>query len=346
MSFIEQTGQYSDTSLAHMNALLGPNNSLVAVDVGGANDLQPHWQKLRDIARFVVYEPHEESYRALVEKQSRDPSYRNFLYLNEALWSESGTRTLYQTKAPTGSSLLPPKKGGIADHSRNTYFWPLTTKTIETTTLARSLDRERIGRIDMIKLDTQGTELEILSSLDKPRISELLLVESECGFLDIYEGGERVFEEMLRFMREHGFSLFDLRTTRFLGNAVQLDPDLLEQVLGNELNFPPIAHRLGEVDAVFVRDPRVLMNTGIDAPKLRRLIAILTTYFFFPEAVYAVTEARKRKIFAAREADALLEIIGALKAIAARETTSLSQTLRGTGGLNWAQYMWVPYPSA
>ena len=36
--------------------LMGSGNRLVAVDIGGAGDLQPHWMKLRPICDFVVFE--------------------------------------------------------------------------------------------------------------------------------------------------------------------------------------------------------------------------------------------------------------------------------------------------
>jgi FkbM family methyltransferase len=326
-------------------AILGRANSLVAVDIGGAVDLQPHWRKLREAARFVVYEPHSESYQALVDRQAADTGYQGFLYLNEALSGRGGPRTLYQTNVPTGSSLLPPKKGGFGDHPYTTYFNPVTTKTIETTTLARSLDREGIERIDMIKLDTQGTELEILTGLDTGRFADVLVVESEVALIDIYDGPETGFEDMLRFMRERGFSLFDLRTNRFPGNAVRLKPGEIEAVLGKELTLPPYAHRLAEVDAVFIRDPRNLLASGADAAKMRRLIALLLAYHFIPEAVYSVTEARERQVLTAAEAADIIAAIRRISALLGRDTEAVAEAVRRNGGMTWAQYMWVPYPS-
>lgn len=330
----------------HVREILGPDNPLIAVDIGGANDLQPHWSRLAAVAQFIVYEPHEESYKDLILRHSQNPEYANFRYLKEALSGGGGPRLLYQTNVPTGSSLIPPKKGGAGDHPRDTYFWPLTTKSIETATLAQSLDREGVARIDMIKLDTQGTELEILQGLDRQRLANALLVETECSILDVYEGGERVFEDMLHFMRENGMQLFDLRTNRFLGNSVRLDPAVLTNVLGDELNHPPLAHRLGEVDAIFVRDPLTLMKADASSATLRRLIAALIAYNFFPEAVFTVVEGQSRNLFTDAELERLLAAIAALKSLAAEDLKSTIAAVQQQRGLNWAQYMWVPYPSA
>jgi FkbM family methyltransferase len=327
------------------DVILGRGNSLVAVDIGGAAGLQPHWNKIREVTRFLVYEPHAESYNTLLNRQAVDTDYNNFLYLNEALSGKGGPRTLYQTNVPTGSSLLPLKKGGFGDHAYTSYFNPITTRTIETTTLTESLDREGIERVDMIKLDTQGTELEILSALNPERFAEVLAVESEVALIEIYDGPEAAFEDMFRLMREREFSLFDLRTNRFLGNAVRLKPGDLEDALGKEPTLPPNALRLAEVDAVFMRDPRSLLASGADAAKIRRLIAILLTYHFIPEAVYCAMEARERRVLTGAETEEIINAIRHISAILGRETEAVAEAVRRTGGSTWAQYMWVPYPS-
>jgi FkbM family methyltransferase len=334
------------SSIDLIGRILGSDNSVVAVDVGGANNLQPHWWRLVGNAKFIVYEPHDQSYRELLERQAADPVYRDFRYMNEALSESGGQRILYQTNVPTGSSLSPPKKGGMGDYCRNTYFWPLTEKLIQTSTLTDSLDREMIGYIDVIKLDTQGTELEILRGLNRERLSRTLLIEAECSVLDIYEGGERVLEDMLHFMRENDFALFDLRTNRFLGNSVRLDPEVLKQRLGSELELPPIAHRLAEVDAVFARDPKFLIANGADAGLLRRFVAILVTYNLFAEAVFTVIAGRDSGTFRDSEAEELLQWISNLKMLAGSGLETVIDQIRAAGGLTWAQYMWVPHPSA
>jgi FkbM family methyltransferase len=329
-----------------MKRILGEENPIVAMDVGGANDLQPHWHRLIGNAEFVVYEPHDAAYEELIGRQSENSTYRDFRYINEALSGTGGRRTMYQTNVPSGSSLITPKKGGMGDHPYNTYFWPLTIKEIETTTLLDSLDREKIARVDMIKLDTQGTELEILTGLDRQRLSGTLLIETECSVLDIYEGGERALEDMLGFMRENGFTLFDLRTNRFIGNAVRLDSEIVKRRLGNDLDLPPNAHRLAEVDAVFARDPKSLIADGAGAGTLRRLIAAFVTYNFFHEAIFTVVSARDHGVFNLKESEELLASIGNLKSLAARGLEAFTDQIRRADGFTWAQYMWVPYPSA
>jgi FkbM family methyltransferase len=329
-----------------LNRVLGRDGTLVAVDVGGAHGLQPHWHKLMGVSRFVVYEPHDQSYQNLLTQQSENADFKNFQYLNEALSGQAGPRTLYETNTPTGSSLLPPKKGGFGDYPGNDYFWPYKTSTIETTTLSRSLDRNSVGRIDIIKLDTQGTELEILTGLDSRRFDDVLAVEMEIALLDVYEGTDTLFDDTLRFMRDRGFSLFDLRTNRHLGNAVRLPADEVAKAIGNDTSLPPNAHRLAEVDAIFFRDPRLLISSSVDEAKVRRLVVLLVIYHFFAEAVYTIVNARDQKIIGAEAAAELLDAIRRLHIMFSRETQTVIEFVRRNAGQNWAQYMWVPYPSS
>jgi hypothetical protein len=65
----------------------------------------------------------------------------------------------------------------------------------------------------LIKLDTQGSELDILSSLSPAQLEEVLCVETEVEFQDIYQG-QPLFGDLHTYMTANGFDLLDLRTAR------------------------------------------------------------------------------------------------------------------------------------
>ena len=326
--------------------VVGDDNAITAVDVGGANNLQPHWHKLIGISRFIVYEPHEASFLVVIEQQKVDPRYSNFRYLNEALSGSGGARTLYKTNAPTGSSLYPPRPGSLGDYPANSYFYPISEIQIETKSLEQSLDGLDLKRVDIIKLDTQGSELEILRGLDDDRLEEVLAIECEIGILNTYDTENADFKDYLEFMETKGFVLFDLRVNRFLGNATRIDANCLARVLGTKLNLPPIAHRINEVDAVFFRDPRILLESNPNPEKVRRLLALLLTYNFLPEAVFTVQTAKDRAIFDQDKAEDMFRAIGDLREIFGNDARDTAEMIERNGGQIWAQYMWVPYPSS
>jgi hypothetical protein len=81
-----------------------------------------------------------------------------------------------------------------------------TTRTETADHFFRSQDFERI---DFLKLDTQGTELEILKGA-REYLSDgkIAVVKTEVSFQPVYRG-QCTFSEIDRFMKDHGFLFVD-----------------------------------------------------------------------------------------------------------------------------------------
>ena len=102
---------------------------------------------------------------------------------------------------------------------------------------------------------------------------------------------------------------------------------------------------LAEVDAVFFKDPKKLINEGCSQEKLRRLIVLLAVYYFFPEAVFAAQYASEHDIISEEEKTEILETLAKLHGMARNQSRAYEKHLAERGGLNWGQYMHVPSPS-
>ena len=130
---------------------------------------------------------------------------------------------------------------------------------------------------DFIKIDTQGTELDVLKGAERA-LATCLALEVEVEFQPLYEGAA-LFRDIDAYVSGFGFELFDLRRT-FFRRAVS----------------PPIEQRKGQMiygDALYFRDWRRL---SADRNPLLRLAGILLAYGYAD----VVTEIIK-------EADALAE---------------------------------------
>ncbi len=143
-----------------------------------------------------AFEPSPEVYRKL--KTSTDGL--SDVYLNNvALGSEIGERTLQISSLSGMTSLLNPGKD----------YWGevVNVVSVPVTTLDRYRIDNRIEYVDVIKLDTQGFDFEVLRgssiALTESRIHLVLI---EIIFNEIYEGAASP-EEILSFMRSHGFRL-------------------------------------------------------------------------------------------------------------------------------------------
>jgi FkbM family methyltransferase len=134
-----------------------------------------------------------------------------------ALDARPGRRLLHIARHPSMSSLLLPDMEAYARHFGRMVDYPRWARAIDTVSTCEvetvSLDawaaQAGVGRLHLLKLDTQGTELDILRGarglLEAGRVG---VVYCEVSFLPVYRG-QALFPEVERFMREAGFSLVD-----------------------------------------------------------------------------------------------------------------------------------------
>jgi len=187
----------------------------VAVDVG-ANvgrwtrtflDLYPR-------AHVVMVEAQAELVGALQPLADRTPTVT---LVSEVLAAEPGVRDFYVChgdRHQTGSSLLPELTGA-----------PLETRSVTTTTLDAVVGSLRLpGPVDYLKLDTQGSELEILlgGSDTLPSVSFLQIEVS----LVRYNEASPLADEVFAFLRDRGFfvrDVFDLKYAPERDDLIQLE---------------------------------------------------------------------------------------------------------------------------
>lgn len=251
---------------------------LAVVDVGAANGLPRSFLHLASQVNLFLFEPNPAACEQLQKRYA--PLGEHCRVLPYALSGSGGRRTLRVTNKPTGSSLLEIDARIVADYSEEDYFYPIVERDVDTRTLACVMDEQGQKQVDMIKLDTQGTELEILSGLGPDRLSRLTSVEIEIGAPGCYKGQPQLYE-VQAFLERQGLVLFDLMLSRIQRPYHGDSEYYTKKVFDGDSNT--IASRLIEVDAIFLRDPHPLLDAG-DVPGLRRLMVAYCAYRFFPEA--------------------------------------------------------------
>ena len=136
-------------------------NDLVVIDVGAAFGLPNNLSVLSRLATVCLFEPDQSAARLIEEDLQKRCLSRSRVF-PIALAGNEGPRTLYATNVPTGSSLLRPGSEAGLDFTPHDYFFPAREVIVQTRRLDGVLDEAGLARADALKLDTQGTELEIL----------------------------------------------------------------------------------------------------------------------------------------------------------------------------------------
>lgn len=193
------------TSRAAVARLL--DRPIVVVDVGARWGFSPAWDDLGDRYQAIGFEPDAEECERLAELHRQ--SGRPHRVVPLALGGRRGMATLHVTRQPACSSLFPPLAQAYRRHPGLEVVTPESTMVVDLTTLDAWCAQEGVTGVDVIKVDTQGSELGVLQGGVKT-LASVRAVEVEVEFNEIYEGAP-LFGDVDRFLRSHGFVLWRLR---------------------------------------------------------------------------------------------------------------------------------------
>lgn len=186
--------------------------SIKFIDLGCSGSLDGKWHDLLSILEYVGFDPNEEECQRLGKEKHH---YKSATYFPYAIAGEDGEKTMYKTSSIYCYSLLPPNKNWLKRFSFYKLFEETGTEQVRCTTLNNLAEREALVA-DVIKLDTQGLELPILTSGGKV-LNNAFCVETETGFVENYKG-ETTYSQIDQFMRSHGYMLFDFSFHRISRN--------------------------------------------------------------------------------------------------------------------------------
>lgn len=129
----------------YFNPYVCPQQGDVVIDGGAFNGISARrFHELANPAKIISFEPTAKSYELLVA--NTEPFRKHSICINKALWSDE--RTLKFTSSD-GS----PEGNSVSDYG---------TISIETTSIDATVASLNLDRVDLIKLDVEGAELEAL----------------------------------------------------------------------------------------------------------------------------------------------------------------------------------------
>lgn len=184
------------------------------VDIGASGHLVDPWatcdEKAGSAFQFIGFEPDETECNRLVAEAAQS-HHNNKTYFPLALWkSDNAEVALHLAKDLSTSSVHPPNDALLSEYATR-HAAPRETQSV-ISLHARTLDHvlsDTSYKPDFLKIDTQGSELEILMG------AETILSEScfgctvETWTSEVHRGQGLTFTVM-QFMNDAGFRAFDL----------------------------------------------------------------------------------------------------------------------------------------
>ena len=270
---------------------------LMSVDVGSRRGLQDFWRPYLPWMRVDAFEPDAED---CAKEQERSPE--NVRFIPVALAGETTRRKFYVLNRLTGSSLYPPTEV-LNRYTYSGYGALKSVIDVECTSFSDYIRQYERPAPNLIKIDTQGAELEIMESLDEPYWPELYAVQCEVSFQEFHKGMP-YFADFDKFMRDKGFYLADLHSHR--SYRCQNDEQFyyLKNELGYAVGSPQISAELVEGEALYFRQPD---EDYLYANRERffKFMLILIIYKYYDLALWMADEAVNRGLLSADETSRL-----------------------------------------
>lgn len=172
---------------------------------GGAHDGQVARMFLKHYAHLEVhaFEPNSDLLPGLTANLAQASGKIH----QAAIGAACGHMPIHINMSPMTSSLLP--RGDYGKRYFDAVTRPKETRIVPITTLDAWSEQENIDRVDILKLDLQGYELEALRGARQMLNRGITCIFTEINFVPLYEGSA-LFSDIDLLMREHGYRLLNL----------------------------------------------------------------------------------------------------------------------------------------
>jgi len=304
--------------LPRLFSLLAAGDRLVIVD-GGAREVDRdcRWRAFPgDRLQFFGFEPDRAEAKRL--KCGSIEAGAKVDFYPAGLWGTSGPVEFQHNNIGGGSSILAQNRA-VTDRWKfenpteialaRDIFFPIRTETIDAVSLADWARKTGIDRIEFLKLNVQGAELQILEG-SGPVLDNVLGVLIEVAFVESYL--ERpMFSDIDQFLRRAGFTFFDLLAHHYVGRAAS-DANaqhltLVEPKLGQLVSS---WGQLVEGHALYFRDPVAEEGPELSAPQVLKLAALAEAFGQIEYAFELLKWLRQRRdVATTKMADDLGRII-------------------------------------
>jgi FkbM family methyltransferase len=157
--------------------------------------------------RILSFEPLTAAHAALTARAAADPLRLWEVAPRSALGAVNGTTTIHVAGNSVSSSILPmqPSHESAAPQSVGRGVEEITISRLDDVVRQRSIS---IDRHVLLKIDTQGYELEVLKGAAET-VAAVGATQTEMSFQPLY-GGQPLFDEVYAYLAERGFTVFDI----------------------------------------------------------------------------------------------------------------------------------------
>lgn len=259
------------------------------LDVGARGGPFSEWAPLAPFTHLFVCEPDKEEAERINNDLLSQGSWNKVTIIPAAFGLSGREAILNITRYPGLSSLFEPNHALIAEYfpshqnfkKESREAWEISEKrSVPLISLDSAAEKYGCQDLSLLKLDTQGSELDILKSGAMKVIPSTVAIYIEGEFTALYKN-QPLFSEVSSFLEKHGFRLIDLKRTFLRRDFKQANPIFSK---------PEILYS----HALFVREKKH-GNGELDIKSKIKLVCIMTASWYFDYAIKILRDESVQK---------------------------------------------------
>jgi len=262
---------------------------IVLFDVGASGAPPRLWRELAPISYYVGFDP---DLRELREDNSY--GFNRFIIFNKAVVDTDCEKHLFHlTVYPGCSSLLKPNIENLRHYSYTELFEVQEIINVPAMKIGSALSRIEGDRIDWLKLDSQGKDMDLFCSLDETVQNRLLVIDIEPGVTNFYEG-ENTFSQTHDALLKKGFWLSKIN----LQYNPRISKKTRERLASQAIDFKGLPGNPTAVEAQYFRTLEHLeyIHASQRDYLCHWLLAMLNSNYGFALDIAVLISAQDRKL--------------------------------------------------